>query len=155
MEKGIQITRTFEAPVSAVWRAWTEPEGLMGWWGPKDFTSPAARIDLKVGGKYLFTMRSPEGQDFYSTGVYKEIEPMKKLVFTDCFSDEHGNVVPASMYGMGDDVPDEFLFTIEFEDMGGKTRMDILHTGMPPGEDLEMSRTGLIQMMDKLQTILE
>lgn len=55
------ITRIFAAPRKLVWKAWTNPEHLMRWWGPKDFTSPACKIDLRVGGKYLFCMRSKEG----------------------------------------------------------------------------------------------
>lgn len=50
-------------------------------------TSPAATIDSRVGGKYHFCMRSPEGQDFWSTGVYQEITPMDRTIYTDSFSD--------------------------------------------------------------------
>jgi uncharacterized protein YndB with AHSA1/START domain len=88
------ITRIFDAPRELVWKAWTDPQQLMRWWGPKDFTSPLSEIDLRVGGKYLFCMRSPEGQDFYSTGVYLIIDPPNEIVFTDSFADENGNVVP-------------------------------------------------------------
>jgi len=67
------ITRIFDAPGELLWKAWTEPESVKRWWGPKNFTSPFAKIDLRVGGTYLYCMRSPEGQDFWSTGVYREI----------------------------------------------------------------------------------
>ena len=65
----------------------------MRWWGPKDFTSPACAIDLCVGGKYLACMRSPEGRDYWSTGVYRAIVPKEKIVYTDNFADAKGNVV--------------------------------------------------------------
>jgi hypothetical protein len=70
----IVTTRVFGAPRELVWKAWTEPERLMRWRGPKYFTSPACEIDLRVGGKYLFCVRSPEGQEFWSAGVYCEFE---------------------------------------------------------------------------------
>ena len=81
------ITRVLDAPREAAWKAWTDPTRFMLWWGPKGFISPACKIDLRVGGKYLACMRSPEGQDYWSTGVYREIVPKVKLVYTDNFSD--------------------------------------------------------------------
>jgi uncharacterized protein YndB with AHSA1/START domain len=56
------ITRLFDAPRELVWKAWTEPERVMHWWGPIGFTSPVSRIDLRVGGKYHSCMRSPDGK---------------------------------------------------------------------------------------------
>ena len=97
------ITRVLDAPREAVWNAWTDPTRFMLWWGPKGFLSPACKIDLRVGGKYLACMRSPEGQDYWSTGVYREIVPMERLVCTDSFADAKGNVVPASHYAMQGD----------------------------------------------------
>jgi uncharacterized protein YndB with AHSA1/START domain len=125
------ITRIFDAPRDAVWKAWTEPEHLTRWWGPKEFTAPACKIDFRVGGKYLFCMRSPEGQDFWSTGVYREIVPMERLVCTDSFADKKGNVVPASHYGMQGEFPTELQVTVTFEEDGGKTRMTLEHAGLP------------------------
>ncbi|KKT75626.1 MAG: hypothetical protein UW70_C0032G0001, partial [Candidatus Peregrinibacteria bacterium GW2011_GWA2_44_7] len=61
------ITRVFDAPRKKVWNTWTKSKDAMRWWGPKNFTAPLCKIDLRVGGKYLFCMRSPEGQDFWST----------------------------------------------------------------------------------------
>ena len=84
------ITRVLDAPREAVWKAWTDPTRFMLWWGPKGFISPACKIDLRVGGKYLACMRSPEGQDYWSTGVYREIVPRERIVCTDNFADERG-----------------------------------------------------------------
>ena len=58
------ITRIFNAPCKLVWKAWTEPEYVKNWWGPKDFTCPDAKIDFRVGGKYILCMRGPAGTDF-------------------------------------------------------------------------------------------
>ena len=74
-QNAITITREFDAPREKVWRAWTDPDRLMKWWGPKGFTSPFCKIDLRVGGKYLYDMRSSEGRDYWSTGTYREIVP--------------------------------------------------------------------------------
>ena len=90
-EEGVLvIERVFDAPRELVWKAWTDPEQVMRWWGPKGYTSPAAEIDFRVGGKYLFAMRSPEfqeGRDLWSTGVYREIVPLERLVCTNSFAD--------------------------------------------------------------------
>ena len=144
------ITRIFDAPRKRVWRAWTEPGHVMRWWGPKGFTSPFARIDLRVGGRYLYCMRSPEGRDFWSTGVYREIIPVKKIVSTDSFADEKGNVVPASHYGMSGDWPRELLVTVTFEEQNGKTKMTLRHEGIPPGEMRESTGVGWNESFDKL-----
>jgi uncharacterized protein YndB with AHSA1/START domain len=76
-----------------VWKAWTLPELVTKWWGPKGYTSPVAKIDFRVGGKYLYAMISPDGKDIWSTGVYREIAPPERFVATDSFADEKGNVV--------------------------------------------------------------
>jgi uncharacterized protein YndB with AHSA1/START domain len=146
----LRITRIFDAPREFVWKAWTYPEHLMRWWGPKNFTSPVNRIDLRVGGKYLNCMRSPEGQDYWSTGVYREIVPMERLVLTDSFADEKGNVVPASHYGMPGDWPLELQVTVTFEDIGGKTKMTLRHVGIPGGQMTELTSAGWNESFDKL-----
>lgn len=153
--KPLIITRTFEASPEMVWRAWSEPEYAKRWWGPKNFTCPAAKIDFRVGGKYLLCMRSNEGQDFWSTGIYKEIIPNERIVCTDSFADEKGNVVPASHYGMGDDFPLEMEVIVTFENLGGKTRMTLRHDGMPSGEMGEMASQGWNGSFDKLDEALK
>jgi uncharacterized protein YndB with AHSA1/START domain len=150
----IVLERVFDAPRELVWRAFTQPEHLMRWWGPKDFTSPVARIDLRVGGKYLNCMRSPDGQDYWSTGVYREIVPPQRLVYTDSFADADGNPVPASHYGMGDDWPDEQLVTLTLEDIGGKTKLTMHHTGFPAGDHSDMAAQGWNESFDKLAASL-
>jgi len=150
------ITRSFDAPLRSVWKAWTDPEHLMRWWGPKDFTSPFCKLDLHVGGKYLYCMRSKEGQEFWSTGTYKEIIPFERLVCTDSFADEKGNAVPASYYDMpGDDWPMELTVTIVFEYLSGKTKMTLTHVGIPAGQMKEMCSTGWNQSFDKLTDSLK
>jgi uncharacterized protein YndB with AHSA1/START domain len=151
------IERVFDAPRELVWKAWTDPQMAMQWWGPKDFTAPACKIDLRVGGTCLFAMQSPEfndGQPVYSTGTYKEIVPPERLVVTDSFADEHGNVVPAAHYGMGEDIPLELLVTITLEDAGGKTKMTLVHSGLPAGETRDGAGVGWNESFDKLAAAL-
>ncbi len=76
----VRITRIFDAPRARVWEVWTDPKHIKQWWGPEHFTCPAAKINLKVGGTYLYCMNGPKGTEFdkdmWSTGTFKEIIPM-------------------------------------------------------------------------------
>jgi uncharacterized protein YndB with AHSA1/START domain len=153
-EDVLEITRVFDAPRELVWRAWTEPELVKRWWGPEYFTCPFARIDLRVGGKYLFCMRSSDGKDYWSTGVYREIVPPERIVCTDSFADEKGNVVPASYYGMVAPYPLELLLRVSFEARAGKTESTLRHTDFPPGSERDNARDGWSTSLDKLAGLL-
>lgn len=155
---GLMITRVFDAPRELVWKTWTEPEGVMHWWGPKGFTSPTCKIDFQVGGSYLFDMRSPDGQDFCSTGVYREIVPMEKIVATDSFADEDGNVVPASYYEMSGDWPLEMQVTVTFEEQAGnKTKLTLKYQDMEgiSATDRANMEQGWNESLDKLDEYLK
>lgn len=149
-ERDLVITHVIAAPRELVFRAWTEPEHVKHWWGPRGFTTPVCQIDLCPGGKYLSCMRSPEGKDYWSTGVYREIVVPEKIVVTDSFADEHGNVVPASYYGMSGDVPLEMLITVTFEERDGKTTLTLRHSGLPEAEGWSGAETGWNESFDKL-----
>lgn len=149
------ITRIFDAPCELVWKAWTEPESMKRWWGPKNFTAPVIKIDLRIGGKYLYCMRSQEGQDFWSTGMYREIVELERIVCTDSFADEKGNKVSPSHYGMSGDLPEEFLVMVTFEEHEGKTKMTLKHVGMPAGEMSDMAKAGWNESFDKLAESLK
>ena len=151
----IYITQIFNAPLNKVWKAWTEQESVKKWWGPNNFTTPVAKIDLKEGGTYLNSMRSPEGEDIWSTGVYKEIVPMKKIISTDSFADSEGNVVPASQYGIGGDWPLELIVTVMFEEKDGKTKLTLQHQGFPDRENRDSAEAGWKESFTKLATYLE
>lgn len=154
-ESELLITRVFNAPRGLMWKAWTEPERFKRWWGPKGFTIPFCKIDFRVGGAYHYCMRSPEGKDYWATGVFREIVEPERIVCTDCFSDEKGNVVPATRYGMSAEFPLEMLVTVTFEDLGGKTRLTLRHLGIPPGEDTVGARQGWSESFDKLAEVLK
>jgi uncharacterized protein YndB with AHSA1/START domain len=148
-ETKLVITRIFNAPVEKVWDAWTIPEKMMKWWGPKEYTCPDCTIDLRVGGKYLFSMQDSKGSKIWGTGEYKEISRPSKLVFSDSFSDEKGNVVSSEHYGMSG-LPLEMTVTVILEDMNGKTKMTMTHEGLPAGGHFEGATAGWGTSFDKL-----
>ena len=150
------IKRTFNAPREKVCDAWTKPELVKCWWGPEGFTAPFAKIDLIVGGKYLFSMRSPEGVDYWSTGEYQEIKPPERIVYTDSFSDSEGNVVPAAEQGLPGDWPERLLVTLTFEDAGpGKTDLTLSTSGIPDAENRDLTMQGWNGSLDKLENCLK
>ncbi len=153
----LTIVRVFDAPRELVWKAWTDEEMFKEWWGPKYFSAPAVKIDFKVGGKYLNVMRGPDGKEFWSTGTYKEIVPMERIVATDSFADEKGNIVPATYYGLGESFPMEMLLTVTFEEQDGKTKMTLIHSGTENISDKDLSNMeqGWNQSFDKLAESLK
>lgn len=154
IERELVITRTFDAPRELMWKAWTEPERFMRWWGPKIFTSPRCEIDLRVGGRFLWCMRWPDGRENYTTGEYVEIIPLERLVYTTTFADADGNAVPASYYGMGDDIAFEMKVTVVLVDNDGKTTMTLTHAGLPGGEVRGSAEQGWNESLDKLAASL-
>jgi uncharacterized protein YndB with AHSA1/START domain len=157
-QHSLVITRIFNAQRELVFKMWTEPEHVMEWSSPKNFTCPASKIDLRVGGKYHNCMRSPEGQNIWTTGIYREIVVPERLVMTDSFADEHGNVVPGSHYGLGPDFPLEMLVTIMFENVpGNKTKLTLIHSCLEtvPAEHLAGMEQGWNEFFDKLNGNLD
>ena len=129
--KELIITREFDAPRERVWKAWTDPEMVQRWYGPEGFTAPSIKIDLRVGGKYLWAMRGPAGSQWdtvmYTAGVYKEIVPNEKLVVVEYGSDENGNqVAPRVDPSQAGSFPPELTFTVLFEELEkGRTRLTL------------------------------
>lgn len=123
----LRIERVFDAPRQLVWKVWTTPELIMQWWGPEYFTSPICIVDLQVGGKYLFCMRGPDGTDYWSGGMYKEIVPFEKIVCVDAFANEAGEPIDPTAYGFDPIFPKENVVTITFEEVGEKTKITILY----------------------------
>ncbi len=97
MQHELTITRTFNAPRSLVFDAWTRPEHLARWSGPEGFTNPQAEMDLRPGGKYRACLRSPDGVEHWVQGVYREIAPPERLVMTHAWEDASGQPGPASV----------------------------------------------------------
>jgi uncharacterized protein YndB with AHSA1/START domain len=103
------ITREFDAPASMVFALWAKPEHFKCWIGPRDFTCPEAKIDFRVGGSYRAMIKSAQYGENWFSGVYREIVPNKRLVFTFAWENE------------GPSAGAETLVTIAFEERNGKT----------------------------------
>jgi uncharacterized protein YndB with AHSA1/START domain len=103
-------------------------------------------------------MHGPKGTEFdkdlWSTGVYREIVPLERIICTDSFADENGNVVPATYYGMNENIPLELLVTVTFQEHNGKTKMTLRHTGIPAGPDSEGANQGWNESFDKMAELL-
>jgi len=150
LQNGIVIYRVFNLQVNKVWKALTEAEQFKKWWGPKDFTCPSSKMEAKVGGKYLNCMRGPDGKDYWSTGVVKELVPEKKLVITDSFSDSKGNIISGADYGLPGNWPKELLITFELQEADGATKLKLIHESIPE-EMLEECKKGWNESFDKLE----
>ncbi len=153
-KQDLVLTRVFEAPLEAVWKAWTEPEQVMKWWGPTGFTSPSCQIDFREGGKFIFHMRAPKemnNADFYTTGTYKKIAPMELIEFTQSLSDKDGNKINPTTIGMPADFPEEIPSLLAFKRIAeNKTELTAIEYGWTLGQMREMSKLGLEQCLDKL-----
>ena len=157
-KQDIVITRIIDAPLEMVWKAWTEPEHVMRWWGPQYYTSPSAKIDLREGGKYVFAMRAPKeqgGQDSYTAGIYKKIVPMELLEFTQGLADKDGNPLDPAQVGMPPDFPKEIRTAVRFKPKGEMTELTITEHGWTPGQMMVYSYAGMQQSIDKLAESLK
>jgi len=110
-DRELMLTRLIDAPRQKLYRAWTDPNLLKQWFAPLPYTTPVAELDVRLGGANLIVMRGPDGKDMPNRGVYLEVVPNQRLVFTDAY-------VKA---WQPSDKP--FMTVIlTFEDEGGKTR---------------------------------
>ena len=150
LQNDIVIHRVFDLPIRAVWAALTEAENFKKWWGPKGFTAPSTNMEARVGGKYLNCMRGPDGKEYWSTGVVKELIPEKKLVITDNFSDEKGNIKSAAEYGMPGEWARELLITFSLDEADGATKLKLVHEGIPDEMRQECIK-GWNESFDKLE----
>jgi uncharacterized protein YndB with AHSA1/START domain len=151
------VTRIIDAPLEMVWKAWTDPEHVVRWWGPKDYTSPTCKIDLREGGQYVFCMRAPAdqgGQDMYTAGLYKKIVPLERLEFTQGLADKDGNRIDPATVGMPPDFPKELRTVIVFKAKGEMTELTITEYDWAAGQMYVYSLAGLHQSIDKLAEAL-
>jgi uncharacterized protein YndB with AHSA1/START domain len=116
------ISRVFDAPRDLVWKAFTDPEHMKHWWGPKGFKVIASKMDLRVGGSYHYGMQSPGGSPMWGMMRYREIVPPSRIVLVNSFSDEAGGI---THHPMSPTWPLEMLTVFSFEDLGGKTKFTV------------------------------
>lgn len=128
MEK-VRIEKTFDAPIDKVWEAFSDKNILSKWWSPPGMHSSFLEVDLKIGGLFRFCFKGDEGtpiagKEFWGMGEYSKIEKPNKISYYDSFSDEKGNPVPPSHYGMpGKDEIEKLLIEFTFKEEGDKTQM--------------------------------
>ena len=113
-EREMVVSRVFDAPRDLVWKAWTDPEALKQWWGPRAWPTTYCTIDLRVGGAWHYRMTGPDGAESWGKGIYQEITPPERLVYIDVFSDAEGNT--------NESMP-TLEVTVEFHDRDGKTEV--------------------------------
>jgi uncharacterized protein YndB with AHSA1/START domain len=145
-EKEFVLTRVFDAPRELVWKAWTESERLSKWWGPKGFTMRVARLELRPGGVFHYSMRSPDGKDLWGKFTYREIVAPERLVFVVSFSNEKGGV---TRHWLSLTWPLEVLNTVSFTELDGKTTVRL--SGVPINAKDEERKTfeGAFNSMDQ------
>ncbi len=112
-ERELTIIRIFDAPRDLVFQAWTDPKHLAHWWGPKGFTLPVCTMDFRQGGAYRVCMRSPEGRDYWVRGIYHEIQPPSRIVFSWAHENEDGTL------------DHETQVTVTFGEHGRKTELTL------------------------------
>jgi uncharacterized protein YndB with AHSA1/START domain len=153
----VVVTRLFGVPVEEVWKAWSDPEYVMRWWGPTGFTSPSAEMDFRVGGVSLVCMRAPAehgGQEMYNTWTYTNIDPHERIEFVSNFADRDGTHLDRAAAGIPPGVPHDVPHVISFEAAGeGSTEMTVTEYGYTTEQARDLSRAGMEQCLDKMAAI--
>lgn len=83
----LTFERLIEAPRAVLWRCWTEPGLIKQWFTPRPWTTPVVEVDVRPGGSSYMLFRGPEGEEFPNRGVYLEVVPGERLVFTDAYTE--------------------------------------------------------------------
>lgn len=130
-QKEFIISRRLAAPRSLVFAAFTEPERMKQWWGPKGCKVIASKMDLRPGGIYHYGLQTPDGSTMWGKFVYREIVSPERIVLVNSFSDEKGGV---TRHPMAPDWPLEMLSTFLFEQDGAGTRLTIKWAPLNPTE---------------------
>ena len=110
-DREIVIRRVFDAPRELVFEAWTDPEQVVQWWGPRGFTTTIQEMDVRPGGVWRFVMHGPNGTNYDNKVVFVEVVKPERLVY------DHGP-------GDESDSP-QFHVTVTFEEEGGRTRLTL------------------------------
>lgn len=155
--RDLVYTRLFEAPVERVWKAWTEAEQVMKWWGPTGFTCPVCRMDFREGGVTLVCMRAPAehgGMNMYNTWTYKRIVPLQRIEYVLHFTDKDGKRVAPGELMLPPGIPLEVPHVLTLKSVDGGTELTLKEEGYTTDEIVEISRMGLGQCMDKMESIL-
>ena len=142
VKPSLTLKRRFKAPPAKVFAAWTDPEKIKRWMGPADFKTPQAESDARVGGRYRFAMRSPDGEAHVVGGVFREVVTNEKLVFTWAW-----NAAPG-------DEPYESLVTVLFKPDGDGTLLTLTHEQLFDEESRDRHEKGWNGSLDKLEKLV-
>ena len=146
-ERELVITRLIDAPRALVFQAWTDPQHLARWWGPKGFTNPICELDLRPGGALHIVMRAPDGTDYPMTGVFREIVPPERLAFAFNAIDAQGNILL------------DGLTTVSFAEQDGKTRLTLQTRAVAvvgyAAAYLEGMEAGWAQSLERLEALVK
>lgn len=141
-ERVLRITRVFNAPRDLVYRVWTEPEHLTHWWGPKDFVVRSYDLDVRPGGRWHACIESPKGEVYRHEGVYGEVTPPERLVFSHAWVYEDGR---RSI---------ETEVTVTFVDLGNRTEVRFEQGVFDTAENCRNHFGGWSECLDNLTAYL-
>ena len=130
------FARTYEAPRDLVWKAWTEPDRLAKWWGPKGLDWIGCTQDLRPGGVFHYGLKAANGFEMWGKFVYREIVPQERLVYVVSFSDRDGGM---TRHPMSATWPLEVLSTMTFTEHDGRTTIE--SRGIPINASEEECKT--------------
>ncbi len=133
------VRRTIHATAARIFEAWTQPEHLCAWWGPRPVTCSGAEVDLRVGGRYRIVNALPDGNTVTIEGEFREVEPPHKLVYT---------------WRMGQGTVESSRVTVRFEPRGDSTEVIIVHDQIPSDEVRESHEQGWNGCFDSLALYL-
>jgi uncharacterized protein YndB with AHSA1/START domain len=135
------IVRTFDAPLGLVWSLWSDPDHMRRWMGPGSMTCMSLEMDFRVGGAYRGLLRSTQYGDDWFGGVYREIEPHRRLVFT---------------YGweQGPSKGVEMLVALSFEEKDGATVQTFYQSGCLTAERAASHTMGWSSAFEKQPALL-
>jgi uncharacterized protein YndB with AHSA1/START domain len=149
------VIRVFDAPRELVWKAWTEPEYVKEWWGPKGCTSPSCEMDFRVGGKFLICGRMSDGQEFWNGGEYHEIVLHEKIVSSMYFSDSKGNKIDPAQIGIEHEAIEGACDVVTFEDLGnGQTKLTFIGNETMQNALESGQLEGMKELFDKIADVL-
>jgi len=137
-ERELVIVRTFDAPRTLVWRAWTDPEQARAW-GPKGFTTPEREMGTRPGEPWHAVLVAPDGTAHRQHGVMREIVPLERLAFTFVW-DAHPD--------------EEMLVSVSFADDGPRTVMTFRQTGFQTDGSRDGHRGGWTEAFDRLRDVV-
>jgi uncharacterized protein YndB with AHSA1/START domain len=130
-DREVVLTRVFDAPRQMVFDAFTKPELLKRWFGPRGWSLVVCEVDLKVGGEFRFVLRGPDGRDMGMRGVYREIAPPDRSVHMETFDDFPGAESQVTTVLVERDGKTTFTATVRYPSQ--EVRDAVIQSGMEHG----------------------